>query len=290
VNEQSANLTSSLDYYLKLWDLRGPEALARSPRGEVYTAYRYSEKVVLKLLTPEGAADEADGAAALRYFDGRGAVRLLAYDQAAHLLEYAGDEELALMVSRGGDMDAAAVIADVVNELHRSRLGTPAPRLRTLQERFRSLFDRAARDEAAGEESIFVRGARVARRLLAEPQDECVLHGDIQHHNIRRHPERGWLAYDPKGLYGERLYDVGNALCNPSTAPELVMSEDRYLRMSRVLAERMQADLDRLRAFAFAFACLSASWPDKPDGSEIQEWFLTVARNAERHVENDALE
>ena len=58
---------------------------------------------------------------------------------------------------------------------------------------------------AAGAESIYVRGARVAQHLLAHPQEECVLHGDIQHHNIRLHPVRGWLAYDPKGLYGERL-------------------------------------------------------------------------------------
>jgi len=277
-----------LNYYLRLWRLRDPEPVAHSPRGDVYTAYQNTEKVVLKLLTPIGVEDEADGVVALRYFDGHGAVRLLAHDDRAHLLEYAGDEELAQMVVRGDDLAAAAVIAEVLNKLHRPQPEALIPQLRTLPERFHSLFNTAAQDEAAGKESIYVRGARVARQLLANPQDECVLHGDIQHHNIRLHPVRGWLAYDPKGLYGERLYDAANTLCNPATARDRVLSEERLLQVSQVLADKMGVPVGRLRAFGFAYACLSASWPDKPEGSDIKHWFLTVARNTERHVDLSA--
>ncbi len=274
----------ALDDYLQRWNLRNPELLAQSPRGAVYAVHQNAEKVVLKLFTAIGAEDEADGAVALRYFDGQGAVRLLAYDDRAHLLEYAGDEELAPMVSQGDDLAAAGIIAGVLNQLHRPRPALPTPKLRTLPQRFASLFSRAAQEETAGEASIYVRGARVAERLLAHPRDECVLHGDIQHHNIRRHPVRGWLAYDPKGLYGERLYDTANALCNPATARDRVLSETRLLEVSQVLADGMGVQVERLRAFVFAYACLSASWPDKPEGSEVQQWFLTVARNAERHL------
>ncbi|MCZ7542267.1 MAG: 3'-kinase [Anaerolineae bacterium] len=283
-------MTNSLDHYLKLWNLREPERLAQTPTSDVYAVTRdgvsrNGERAVLKLLTPVGAEDEHGAVAALRYFDGHGAVRLLAHDDRAHLLEYAGDEELAEMVPRGADLAAAAVIAEVLNKLHRPRPDAPAPQLQTLRRRFRSLFRTAAQDEAAGVESIYVRGARVAERLLAQPQDECVLHGDIQHHNIRRHPARGWLAYDPKGLYGERAYDAANTLCNPANARDRVMSEARLLEVSQALADGMGVDVGRLRAFVFAHACLSASWPDKPEGSDIERWFLTVARNAERHAD-----
>lgn len=270
-----------LDHYLQLWNLSGPEQLAQTPTSQVYLVKRRGERVVLKLLTPIGIEDEADAVLALRYFDGQGAVRLLAHDEQAHLLEYAGDEDLAQMVTGGDDLAAAAIIGDILNQLHRAR--PTVPTLRSLRRRFRSLFNRAAQD--AGKGSIFVRGARVAEHLLATPQNQCVLHGDIQHHNIRRHPERGWLAYDPKGLYGERLFDATNALCNPFNAPERVLSEERLLQVSQVLADKMGVDVGRLRAFTFAYACLSASWSDKPEGSEVQEWFLSVARNAEPHVD-----
>ena len=290
-------MTNNLNHYLSLWNLRDPEPLAQSPRGDVYAVYRHSEKLVLKLLTPEGAEDESEGVIALQYFDGHGAVRLLAHDDTAHLLEYAGDEELVQIVWRGDDLLAAEIIAGVLNNLHRPQPDVPTPQLRTLRLRFRSLFEQAARDEVAGESSIYVRGARVAEQLLANPQDECILHGDIQHHNIRLHPLRGWLAYDPKGLYGERLYDAANTLCNPSNARERVMSEQRLLQVTQVLADGMGVSLGRLRAFVFAYACLSASWFDDYDDNDVRHQrltdndrdeklqILTVAHNAERHID-----
>jgi streptomycin 6-kinase len=275
-------MTNELDYYLRLWNLSDPELLAQTPTSHVYAAYQNSEKVVLKLLTPVGAEDENDGALALHHFDGHGAVRLLAHDDGAHLLEYAGDEELAQVVWRGDDLAAAEIIADVLNKLHRPR--PDVPHLRTLRRWFRELFRKAARDKAAGESSIYVRGAQVAEHLLATPQDECVLHGDIQHHNIRLHPVRGWLAYDPKGLYGERTYDAANTLCNPSHARERVMSEERLLHVTQVLADGMGVDVGRLRTFVFAYACLSAAWFGDDDDGDVKHQILTVARNAERHV------
>ena len=120
-------MTDNLNDYLRLWNLRDPQPLAQSPRGAVYTAYQNTEKVVLKLLTPIGVEDESDAVLALRYFDGHGAVRLLAHDEQAHLLEYAGDEELAQMVVRGDDLAAAVVIAGVLNKLHRPQPHVPTP-------------------------------------------------------------------------------------------------------------------------------------------------------------------
>ena len=166
-SESRETVNEPLNYYLRLWNLSDPKPLAHSPRGAVYTVVQNNEKVVLKLLTPIGVEDEADAVVALRYFDGHGAVRLLAHDDRAHLLEYAGDEELAQMVSRGDDLAAAAIIAGVLNKLHRPQPAVPTPALRTLRQRFRSLFSTAVQDEAAGKESIYVRGARVAQHLLA---------------------------------------------------------------------------------------------------------------------------
>ena len=184
-------MTNDLNHYLRLWSLSDPEPLAHTPRGDVYSVYQNTEKVVLKLLTPIGAEDESSGAVALCYFDGHGAVRLLDHDDGAHLLEYAGDEELAEMVWRGDDLAAAEIIAEVLNKLHRAQPGVPVPQLRPLRQRFHALIRKAERDEAAGKRSIYVRGAQAAEHLLAHPQDECVLHGDIQHHNIRLHRVRG---------------------------------------------------------------------------------------------------
>ena len=43
-----------------------------------------------------------------------------------------------------------------------------------------------------------------------------MLHGDIHHDNVLDFGERGWLAIDPKRLYGERGFDYANIFCNPN--------------------------------------------------------------------------
>ena len=250
----------------------------------MYTAYRNGEKVALKLLTPVGVEDEFGAVIALRHFDGQGAVRLLDHDDGAHLLEYVEGEELARMVWRGDDLEAAGIIAGVLNRLHRPQPDRLVPPMRTLRRRFRSLFEQAARDRAAGDESIYVRGARMAEHLLATERNQCVLHGDIHHHNIRLHPARGWLAFDPKGLYGERLFDAANTVCNPSNARDRVLSEQRMLDVTQVLADGMGVDVGRLRAFVFAYCCLSAAWFGDAD-DDVKHQTLTVAANAERHAD-----
>ena len=71
----------------------------------------------------------------------------------------------------------------------------------------------------------------------SDQRDVRVLHGDIHHHNIRQ-SSRGWLAFDPKGLVGERTYDCANTLCNP-VMPELVHNETRLLTNAAILADTL---------------------------------------------------
>lgn len=152
-----------------------------------------------------------------------------------------------------------------------------------------ALFAKAAADQQAGIGSIYVRSAAVAARLLADQRDIRVLHGDIHHYNIRQ-SARGWLAFDPKGLVGERTYDCANTLCNP-VMPELVHNETRLLTNAAILADMLAIELWRLLAFTYAYASLNASqWSprigaeDAQDAEEIVLWFLNVARIIEPHV------
>ena len=112
-----------------------------------------------------------------------------------------------------------------------------------------------------------------------------MLHGDIYHYNIRQ-SVRGWLAFDPKGLVGERTYDYANTLCNPGM-PELAHNETRLLTNAAILADMLALALQRVLAFTYAYACLNASqWAWRGDGDEIVQWFLQVAHIIEPHLEH----
>jgi streptomycin 6-kinase len=274
-----------LNYYLAAWNLSNPRFLTQTMTSQIYTVIYETETVILKLLSPS-EMDEQRGAVALRYFDGHGAVRLLRYDEGAHLMEYAAGDELVTLVERGEDENATRIVAQVIKQLHSVPDRIPHQGLFRLEHWFEALFDKAAADRQAGSDSIFVRSASVARRLLSDPREVRVLHGDIHHRNIRK-TARGWLTFDPKGLVGERTYDCANTLCNP-VMPELVHNETRLLTNAAILADNLALDLPRILAFTYVYACLNASWwllrIVTKGAEDIVHWHLNVAVIIEPHL------
>ena len=278
-----------LDYYLAEWNLTNPQLLKQTLTSHIYSVTHGAETVILKLLAA-AETEEQRGAAALIHFDGRGAVRILHYDERAQLIEYAAGDELVTLVKRGEDETATRIIAQVIKQLHSIppedvRLGS----LLGLDRWFERLFTQAETDRRTGIESIYVRSALLAKKLLADPHEVRVLHGDIHHYNIRQ-SSRGWLAFDPKGLFGERTYDCANTLCNP-VMPELVHNEARLLTNASILAETLEIDLSRVLAFTYAYACLNASqWLPRIGmddvAEEIIQWHLKVAQIIEPHIKD----
>jgi streptomycin 6-kinase len=274
-------MPNHLNNYLEKWKLSDPQPLAETATSFVYTVTFEGTRVVLKLLKPVGVKDEQNGAISLRYWQGQGAVRLLRDDEQTHLLEYADGEDLAAMVKRGEDEQATRIIASVLQQLHTPRSEPFPDGLTPLKTRFRSLFAKAEADRQHGSDSLYVRAAPVAQHLLDYPREVSVLHGDIHHENIRMSP-RGWLAFDPKGLVGEKTYDAANTLCNPLNMPELTENEARLLRNADILAQSMGVELSRMLAFTYAYACLSASW-SLEDGDDPTD-ALNIAALIEPHL------
>jgi streptomycin 6-kinase len=252
------DLNQELQHYITAWNLSNPQPLAQTITSHIYTVTHDDAKVVLKILTSYGA-DERIGALALSHFKGHGAVRLLRSDDSAQLLEYAEGENLTGLVKNGQDETATAIIGDVVNALHAVD-SAPPEGIPTLRQWFKALFLQVDQDRDNGPDSILIRAARIADTVLAQPHDPRVLHGDIHHENIRQ-SSRGWLAFDPKGLYGERAYDLANTLCNPQPIYGVVAAdEERILRNADILAQKCGIKRSRILLFLYLYACLSASW------------------------------
>jgi streptomycin 6-kinase len=274
-----------LNNYLTAWNLSNPQLLTQTMTSHIYTVTCETETVILKLLSPS-EIDEQRGAVALRCFDGHGAVRLLRYDEGAQLMEYAAGDELVTLVERGEDENATRIIAQVIQQLHSVPQNIPHDGLIMLEHWFEALFNKTASDRQMNIDSIYVRSAALAKRLLIDQRDVRVLHGDIHHRNIRK-TSRGWLTFDPKGLIGERTYDCANTLCNP-VMPELVHNETRLLTNATILADTLALDLSRVLAFTYAYACLNASWwllrMGTKGAEDIVQWHLKIAMIVEPHV------
>ncbi len=249
---------TSIERYLQAWSLQLDGVAFETPTSWIQPVRRAEESAILKLFKPH--SDERHGAGLLRYWGGDGAVALYEADADALLMERAmGSRSLTEMACAGRDLEATEILADTLMRLQAPRQYKAPASLVPLADQFAALFAHA------NDDGLLCGSATVARRLLAAPVAPVVLHGDLHHANVLDAGARGWLAIDPKALFGERTYDVANLLRNPAPHGGLVLDRDRMQRLATFYAECLTLEPQRILDFAFAHAGLSAAW-DIDDG------------------------
>jgi streptomycin 6-kinase len=217
----------------------------------------------LKLAT---AAEEAAGGRVLRWWDGRGAAPVLAAEGDALVLARAsGDDDLAASAASGvdGDDEATRILCRAALRLHRIDDRPRPDGLFDLRRWFAELFEHAAAHPHA-HDGMFVRAAAEARALLAAPEGDVVLHGDLHHGNVLDFGGDGWLAIDPKHLHGDPAFDFANILCNPDEA--VALAPGRLERAVAVIGAETGIGERRMLRWALAWAGLSAAWSERSGG------------------------
>ena len=255
------NTALTFEPWLSRWHLEPDGQVIVTPSARLLPVTRDGGPAMLKI-----ASDRSERAASLllRWWDGRGAARVLANEGDALLLERAtGHRSLTAMAIDDDDDEATTILCDVLEQLHRPRR-QPTPPLDWLDEWFDDLWP--GQVEADG----WVRkAARIARELLVDPHESVTLHGDLHHGNVLDFAERGWLAIDPKHLWGERGFDYAPLFANPDKAdPALFIgrSPERFRRRVDLVTERAGLDRERLLCWIMAWSGLSATWLDADHG------------------------
>ncbi|MDS1134830.1 aminoglycoside phosphotransferase family protein [Nitratireductor indicus] len=260
------------------WNIVSAQLMADTPASFVWEVRcADGSRAVVKDMKPAGLENEKTGARFLQWRNGRDAVRLLGWENQAHLLEYAGDRTLLDELNEKGDEAASELAIEMLVRLgDDSGLDTPQG-LTPLDEHFRSLFTRADHDRQNGRETLFTDAADCARKLIANQRDLRPLHGDFHHENMLHGP-RGWLLIDPAGVYGDACYDAANLFYNPLDRDDLRSDPARAERLARQLARRLGREESDFLLYGFAHACLSASWHLGDDNQQEAERSLSVAR------------
>lgn len=253
------------------WRVSDAELIAETIGSHIWKVAREDgSPAIVKAMKPvHDVEDELRGAHFLRWRDGEGAVRLLDIDGHRMLLEYAGDRLLTQTLIEKSDAAATAIAAEVLAVIHAQSSRPAPPDLQPLRQRFAGLFARAANGSATEVDKLYGDGAAMAQILLDDQRDVRPLHGDLHHDNIIHGP-RGWLAIDPKGVFGDPAYDAANLFYNPLGHDQLCLDPARIASMTAVFSEKLQLDRRRLLDHAFAYGCLSAAWHGE-DGNDAEE-------------------
>jgi streptomycin 6-kinase len=238
---------------LAAWPSRVPELLAETSTawgltlGQVYPAGAAGHAVraelpdgtpaVLKLIYPHREAEqEAD---ALERWDGDGAVRLLARDDARSALLLERCEPGTFLSDTGAD--PLGVLVEVLPRLWKSGYG------------FRPLAEEAEwwlEHDVPAIRDRRLRGiaAHYLRELAPTQGEQVLVHQDLHGENVLAAEREPWLAIDPKPLAGEREFAVAPIV----RSFELGHSKRAALyRLDRLCAE-LSLDRDRARGWTIA--------------------------------------
>jgi streptomycin 6-kinase len=200
--------------------------------------------------------------AALRLYDGRGAVRLLAADGEAGVLLLERLEPGTTLTTLRDDDERTLIASEVMRKLWRP---LPAGHPFTSVAQWGAGFSRLRRQFDGGTGPFPARMVEVAESLfddlLASSGAPVLLHGDLHHENILSAMREPWLAIDPKGVAGEPAYEAGALIRNPIPA---IFEEPDPARLSArrldILSDVLAMDRQRLLEWSVAQAVLSAWW------------------------------
>ncbi len=268
---------ATLDDCTKRWSLTLLPAFEPLSYNFVAPAIRQDgTEAVLKLGVPN--PELTSEIEALHIYDGRGAVRLLEADPpgGALLLEHLKPGNP--LVELEDDQKATEIAAQVMQQLWR-----PVPaehNLRAVKEWALGL--KRLRDHYRGSTGPFpVKLIEQAEALFAElitsTDRLVVLHGDLHHWNILSAQRQPWLALDPKGVVGDRAFEIAAWMHNPVDAVQGWPNLDKILaRRLDQFSEILGIDCQRLLGWSIAQTVLSAWWSVE-DNAEGFESTLVIA-------------
>lgn len=274
--------SSSQQIYIDKWQLTASIKDLETHSSFLYWCQRDGQKCVLKIY--KAHSDEVAAAKLLRHYDSRGAVKILAADKNACLLEQVGSGKVLVELVRGGqNLEALEIYCGVVKKLHEAPpidLG-----LKNIVE-FVAEFDAYLAKDGIAERGLIEKARNIFAELSASQVGMVNLHGDLHHYNILQADDENWLAIDPKGYWGEAEYELAAYLRNPVLEKQSILSQQytkpaMNLRIEQLCA-RLGYDKQRVKKWAFCQAILAAIWADDPQ--QFSPLMLEVA-----HIFNDGL-
>lgn len=127
-----------------------------------------------------------------------------------------------------------------------------------------------------------IKKAREKFKYLVETQEDLyLLHSDLHHENILS-SERGWLSIDPKGVLGEREYEITAFMRNPiKRAKSNLITGQTLTKRLDIITKELDLDRERIVDWAFSQTVLSVIWNIQMNNDRGEHW-IKIARELEK--------
>ncbi|WED43927.1 aminoglycoside phosphotransferase family protein [Legionella cardiaca] len=216
----------------------------------VLSGFQHKKPIILKLIFDKRIVDNE--AKALKAFAGYGVISILAQDKHALLLERAVPGSSLKAHWPHNEDEATKIVCDCIKRLHHAPL--PAKNeFPHLRDWFAVLYKEWPIPK------IYLEEARKQLTILFQTRNEDkLLHGDLHHENILQH-DHDWIIIDPKGVIGDKTYELAAFMQNPM--PKLLEVKS----LPFVLGKRINRcatllNLHEKRVYQWCFVQAILSW------------------------------
>ncbi|ANX11728.1 hypothetical protein ABE41_006880 [Fictibacillus arsenicus] len=269
-NEWLRNFDKMVADYEERWELKVQDPFDLSYNFVAPAIRNNGEEVVLKVvLSRKEFLTELE---TIKRMKGKGMVKLLEYDTEIGVMILERLSPGVMLAEIESDEEAARIASQIMKSLWiAAPVGT---NIQTVTDREYSL-KRIIQNNPDGFEQISKETLQEAllifEQLNSEISNPYLLHGDLHHYNILKDGD-SWVAIDPKGLIGDREYDVIQYLLNK--LPETNVKDTIEKRID-IFVKELNLDKKRLLLRGFSHAVLSTCWTIE-DGNYNEAFLSTI--------------
>jgi len=255
-------LPNIVQSYEKQWSITCANPFPLSYNYVLPAISASGEHVVLKISFPTNH-EFASEIEALRFFEGIGSIKILREDLNNKVVLL----ERAMPGSRIGDITPdekqISLVSEVLKKMHKpffSKNNRTFPTLSDWAQAFQRYRKKYEIKLGPIPQKMFEEAEDIFTQFLKEDEPSVLLHGDLHNDNVLL-SDRGWLVIDPKGVIGEKGYDVGTYLRNPYTD---LSKDSNYKQIEKKRIEQFSDELgldkQRVLQWTFANAVISLLW------------------------------
>ncbi|WP_430789768.1 aminoglycoside phosphotransferase family protein [Virgibacillus flavescens] len=268
--EWLGTLEKTVQRYLKEWNLRLIAPVSNLSYNYVVQVKDREETLyILKLGVPGN--DFQNEVKTIQLYDGEGCARLIKADaeQGAMLLELLMPGQMLSEVE-----DESLVLQHYIKVWKAIRRPLPKDCSVPMIADWSAALDRYQQKFKDDDGPVAVDRIKMARDFFAEliaTSEPELLHGDLHHENILYSNQHGWMAIDPKGVGGDRYFDLISFLFNHLLDKE----NPKALLAYRIefFCEELELDCVRLLKAAIAMSTLSVCWSIDDEDPEWNQTF-----------------
>ncbi|MBH0173418.1 hydrogenase expression protein HypB [Fictibacillus sp. 23RED33] len=207
---------------------------------------------------------------ALQLLSGESTVKVLAFEKERGIMILERIKPGQTLAEIEDDDQATIIAANVMKKLMipapvDSNLPTVIDRKNSLKRIYQNYNSYLPVSKATIEEALFI-----TEGLNTSIEKTYLLHGDLHHYNILANGD-SWTVIDPKGLVGDREYEVVQYLLNK--LPEQRMEEITEKRIE-IFVDVLNLNKERVLLRAYSHAVLATCWTIE-DG-QMQDSFLNT--------------